>query len=266
MTEPNKTDGPFTGAAMTRDRAVIVAALVGLTTISWLYLIDLAGRTDGMGAAMSDVMAATLTSWSAIDFLLMVIMWWVMMVGMMVPSAAPMILTFATINRRKKERQQPFVPATVFAGGYLVAWGAFSLAATATQWALEQAALMSPMMVSTSPVLGGLLLIAAGAYQWTPLKHACLRNCRSPFSFLINRWRDGHRGALLMGIEHGAYCLGCCWFIMALLFVGGVMNLLWVAAIAAFIFVEKLFPAGERIARAGGALMVTAGLYPLLSV
>jgi predicted metal-binding membrane protein len=211
-------------------------------------------------------MGASLMAWSAYHFGLMVVMWWVMMIGMMVPSAAPMILMFATINRRRRERDQPFVPTAVFAVGYLIAWGAFSVAATAAQWGLEEAALLSPMMVSTSPVLGGLLFVAAGVYQWTPLKHACLRNCRSPFSFIMTRWRDGRRGALGMGIEHGAYCLGCCWFIMALLFVGGVMNLLWVAAIAAFVFVEKLFPAGDRVARGAGVLMVVAGVYMLLPV
>ncbi len=257
MIEPRRTDGPRIGAAMTRDRATVIAALAGLSALSWLYLFHFAGRMDG-GAG---VMAPGLTSWSAMDIVLMVMMWWVMMVGMMVPSATPMILTFATVNRRKRERDQPFVPTFVFAGGYLVAWGAFSFAATAAQWGLEEAALLSPMMVSTSPVLSGLLFVAAGVYQWTPLKHACLRNCRSPFAFIINRWRDGHQGALFMGMEHGAYSLGCCWSIMALLFVGGVMNLLWVAAIAAFVFAEKLFPAGEWVAQASGVFMIAAGVY-----
>ena len=270
MIEPRRTDGPRVGTAMTRDRATVIAALAGLSALSWLYLFLLAGRMDGgvggMGNAMAGVMAPGLTSWSAMDIVLMVIMWWVMMVGMMVPRATPMILTFATINRRKRERDQPFVPTFVFAGGYLVAWGAVSFAATAAQWGLEEAALLSPVMVSTSPVLSGLLFGAAGVYQWTPLKHACLKNCRSPFAFIINRWRDGHQGALVMGIEHGAYCLGCCWSIMALLFVGGVMNLLWVAAIAAFVFAEKLFPAGEWVARASGVFMIAAGVYFLQSV
>ncbi len=261
MTEPRTMDGQAAGAAA--GRTMILVALAGLTGISWLYLIDLAAD---MGGGVSGAMGASLTTWSAYRFLLMFVMWWVMMVGMMVPSAAPMILTFATINRRRRGRDQPFVPTAVFAAGYLAAWGAFSAAATIVQWGLEEAALLSPMMVSTSPVLGGLLFIAAGVYQWTPLKHACLRKCRSPLSFLITRWRDGNRGALLLGIEHGAYCLGCCWFIMALLFVGGVMNLLWVAFIAAVVFVEKLFPAGERLARASGVLMVAAGVYMLLHV
>ena len=130
---------------------------------------------------------------------------------------------------------------------------------------LEEAALLSPMMVSTSPVLGGVLFIAAGIYQWTPLKYACLKNCRSPLGFIMTHWRDGPLGSLRMGVEHGVFCLGCCWSIMALLFVGGVMNLLWVAAIAAFVFVEKLFPAGEMVARGAGVLMVAAGGYLLVA-
>jgi predicted metal-binding membrane protein len=263
MIERQTANGHPAGTANGRDRATILAVLAGLTGISWLYLVDLAAD---MGGGMSGAMGASLSSWSAYHFLLMFVMWWVMMIGMMAPSAAPMILTFATINRRRRERDQPFVPTALFAAGYLAAWGAFSIVAVVLQWGLEEAALLSPMMVLTSPLLGGLLFVAAGIYQWTPLKHACLKNCRSPLSFIITRWRDGRRGALLMGVEHGAYCLGCCWFIMALLFVGGVMNLLWVAFIAAVVFVEKLFPAGERVARTAGVLMFVAGVYMLLHV
>lgn len=260
------TASPILESVLKRDRALVLAGLAGVTILAWVYLVDMAlGMRDmsGMGSAL---VTARADAWSTLDALMMFVMWWVMMVGMMVPSATPMILTFATVNRRKRERDQPFVPTAVFAGGYLVAWGAFSFAATAAQWGLEEAALLSPMMVSTSPVFGGLLFVAAGVYQWTPLKHACLRKCRSPIAFIINRWRDGHKGALFMGMEHGAYCLGCCWSIMALLFVGGVMNLLWVAAIAAFVFAEKMFPGGEWVAQASGVFMIAAGVYFLQSV
>ncbi len=262
MTESRKPDGGPFAATQGRDRMMIVAALVLLTGISWLYLVDLAAS---MGGDMGQAVGASLSTWSASQFGLMFVMWWVMMVGMMVPSAAPMILMFATINRRRRERDEPFVATAVFGVGYLLAWGVFSLVATSAQWGLEEAALLSPMMVSTSSVLGGVLFIAAGVYQWTPLKYACLRNCRSPLGFIMTRWRDGPLGSLRMGVEHGAYCLGCCWSIMALLFVGGVMNLLWVAAIAAFVFVEKLFPAGELVARVAGVLMMAAGGYLLWS-
>jgi predicted metal-binding membrane protein len=234
-----------------RERAVILAALAGVTGLAWLYLVHLARGMDAMPDMAGMSMSAALTF----------LMWWVMMVGMMLPSALPMTLTFATVNRRRRELGTPYVPTAVFVAGYLLAWGAFSLAATGAQWWLERAALMKPMLHLTSPLAGGLLFIAAGLYQLAPLKHACLRRCRSPLAFVLERWHDGTAGALRMGAEHGAYCLGCCAFLMALLFVGGVMNLLWAAAIAAFVLVEKLLPAGEAVARAAGLLAVGAGVW-----
>ncbi|HUH83791.1 MAG TPA: DUF2182 domain-containing protein [Stellaceae bacterium] len=249
-----------------RDRAVILAALACVTALAWLYLHALAAgmaAMDGMADMPGMVMSAAATPWTATDLALTLVMWCVMMVGMMLPSAAPMILTFATVNRRKRVREQPFASTGAFAAGYLLAWGAFSLAATLAQWGSQQAALLS-MAAATSPVLGGALFIAAGVYQLTPLKHACLRRCRSPFDFVINGWREGTLGALKMGLAHGLYCLGCCWILMGLLFAEGVMNLLWAAAIGAFVLVEKLFPAGEWIARAGGILMLAFGSYLLV--
>jgi predicted metal-binding membrane protein len=234
-----------------RERAVILAALAGVTALSWLYLAHLARGMDGMPDMPAMSMSAVLAF----------LMWWVMMIGMMLPGALPMTLTFATVNRRRRELGTPYVPTAVFVAGYLLAWGAFSLAATGAQWWLEHAALMKPMRHLASPLAGGLLFIAVGLYQLAPLKHACLRRCRSPLAFVLERWHDGTAGALRMGAEHGAYCLGCCAFLMALLFVGGVMNLLWAAAIAAFVLVEKLAPAGEAVARAAGLLAVGAGVW-----
>ena len=167
-------------------------------------------------------------------FALTFAMWAVMMVGMMLPSATPMILTLSALRRRKAEAAARFPPAFLFAFGYLLTWSGFSLLATLLQWTLDQLAQLSPMLTTTNATLGGALFLLAGLYQLTPLKQACLRHCRSPFAFLFNRWRDGWSGALRMGLAHGAYCLGCCWLLMALLFVVGVMNLLWVAAIALF--------------------------------
>jgi len=175
-----------------------------------------------------------------------------MMLGMMLPSAAPMILTFETLQRRKRERDEAYVPTAIFVAGYLLVWGAFSLAATVAQWWLQQAALLSPMLALETPLLGALIFVLAGLYQWTPLKYACLRQCRSPFGFLLSQWRDGWRGALRMGVRHGLYCLGCCWVLMLLLFTFGVMNLVWVAAVAAFVCAEKLLPGGLWIGRASG--------------
>jgi predicted metal-binding membrane protein len=224
-----------------RERAVILAALAGITALSWLYLVSMAAMA--MGGA------------------LMFLMWWVMMIGMMLPSALPMTLTFATVNRRRRELGTPYVPTALFVAGYVLAWGVFSVAATVLQWGLERAALMTPMMRTSSPLAGGLLFMAAGLYQLTPLKHACLRRCRSPLAFVLERWHDGTAGALRMGVEHGAYCLGCCALPMALLFVGGVMNLLWVAAIAAWVLVEKVLPAGPVLARAAGVSAMALGAW-----
>ena len=248
-----------------RDRLVVLAGLGGVTVLAWLYLILLAaGMVDGPGA-MGEAMAnARPIPWTAGDFALMVLMWPVMMVGMMLPGAKPMILLFAMINRKKREAGHPFVPTGALALGYAGAWTAFSLFATILQWALHSAALLSPMLVSTSAVLAGALFIAAGTYQLTPLKHACLKNCRSPVHFIMTRWRNGSVGALRMGLEHGAYCVGCCWFLMGLLFALGVMNLLWVAALTILVLVEKAAPHGEWTARISGVAMLAAGLYLLI--
>ncbi len=183
---------------------------------------------------------------------------------MMLPSAAPMILTFSTVNRKRREQEQPFVPTGIFVLGYLAVWTIFSALAALAQWALHATALLSPTMASTSPFFGRALLIAAGVFQWTPMKHACLRHCRSPLSFLMTDWREGKSGALRMGLKHGAYCTGCCWFLMALLFVAGVMNMWWVAIIAGFVLLEKVAPKGMWIGRIAGALLIAWGAWMML--
>jgi predicted metal-binding membrane protein len=246
-----------------RDRWVVWLALLGVTAIAWLYLLML--RADMTDVAMDEMPGmAMVAPWTPAVFVLNFAMWWVMMLGMMLPSAAPMLLTFSTLNRSKRARGQGFVPTAVFLLGYLIVWGFFSLGATVAQGALERVALLSPMLAATSTVLGGGLLVLAGVYQFTPWKGACLRKCRSPFAFVVNHWRDGWGGALRMGVEHGAYCLGCCWALMAVLFVVGVMNLLWVAGIAGFVFAEKLLPGGVWIGRVGGGAMVGVGIFLLV--
>jgi predicted metal-binding membrane protein len=243
-------------AVLKRDRLVALAGVAGITALAWIYLLAAAE----MGGMTGGTVMADLRPWSALDFLLMFLMWAVMMVAMMVPSAAPMILLFAAISRKQRAEDHAFAPTGAFLAGYVVLWSAFSLAATSLQWALEQAALLSATMVSTSPLLGGLLLIGAGLYQWTPLKNVCLKHCRSPLHFIMKGWKRGARGAFAMGLEHGAFCVGCCWVLMGLLFVGGVMNLLWIAAIAVFVLIEKLLPLGAAAGRVGGLFLGLAGL------
>jgi predicted metal-binding membrane protein len=211
--------------------------------------------------AMSEMAMAAMASavWTPGYAVLMFFMWWIMMMAMMLPSAAPMILLFATINRKQRATGSPYVPTGIFAAGYVLVWAAFSLVAVGAQWGLERSGLLSSMLASTSVVLGAGLLIAAGIYQLTPLKHACLRHCRSPLFFITHHWRPGGPGALRMGVEHGAFCTGCCWFLMALLFYGGIMNLYWIAGLALYVLVEKIVPAGHHVGRLAGALLIAWG-------
>ena len=249
-------------SVLRRDRLIVLGGLAGITALAWIYIGYLAWEMGHMDMSM-DMAMPHMQTWGVTDLVLLFVMWAVMMVAMMVPSAAPMMLMYTTINRRRREQQQPYVPTAIFLAGYLLVWAGFSILATLAQWGLHSAALLSPMMVSTSPILGGLVLLAAGIFQWTPLKYTCLARCRSPLGFLMTDWREGHRGALIMGLRHGMYCVGCCWFLMALLFVAGVMNLLWVAAIAAFVLVEKVVPRGDLVGRVAGGGLVLAGLVML---
>jgi predicted metal-binding membrane protein len=187
-----------------------------------------------------------------------------MMVAMMLPSAAPMILLFALVNRRSREQGASYVPTACFAAGYLIVWGGFSLAATLLQWWLEQSGWLTMSMASASRWLGGGLLIAAGLYQLTPLKHACLRHCRGPIEFISRSWRPGRRGALRMGLEHGAFCVGCCWVVMGLLFYGGVMNVFWIVGLAVLVLLEKVLPAGHGLGSLSGLGFIAWGVAVLL--
>ncbi len=264
---------------MKRDRSILLVGLVLVTMLAWLYVIREASsmknmNTMDMSMPMNmpmdmgmDMTMPQMHTWTVIDLVLIFTMWAVMMMAMMVPTAAPMILLFATFNRKRRERQRPFVRTGIFLLGYLIVWTGFSIIAALAQWGLHRAALLSPMMVSTSSVLGGSLLVAAGIFQWTPLKNTCLAHCRSPLDFFSSDWREGNGGALIMGLKHGAYCLGCCWILMLLLFVTGVMNLIWIAAIAVFVLIEKAAPAQFRAYVSGGAglVLVGWGLFMLLS-
>lgn len=238
-----------------RDRAIVVAALTSVTALSWLYIIQM---THIPARGMRHV-GGIILSCCGVDFWVTFLMWTVMMVGMMVPSAAPMILAFAMMNRRRAERGGPYVPTASFVAGYLVAWTVFSAVAALAQWALFQAALLNPRTETVGPALAGALLIVAGIFQLSSAKYACLTQCRSPLAFLLHEWRDGSRGALRMGLRHGAFCIGCCWMLMALLFVAGVMNLLWVAAIAAYVLAEKVLPAARAVSRIGAAACLAVG-------
>jgi predicted metal-binding membrane protein len=247
-----------------------MAGLGGITVAAWVYVVVAArrmasGSADMRGHSMAPMMDAMtgVQPWTTTEFVLRLVMWTVMMVAMMAPTAAPMTLLYAAVARKAASRHNPLASTFVFVAGYIAMWMVFSLVATVAQHALDQAALLSPMMSSRSAVFGAAVLIAAGAYQFTPLKDACLRKCRAPAHFLSRYWRTGNLGAFGMGLRLGTFCVGCCWILMGLLFVGGVMNLLWIAAIAIFVLLEKTIPFGDVSGRFAGAAMIVVGALGL---
>ena len=248
-----------------RDRVIALLALGGLLVAAWSYLLYLAcGMADPAMSEMPGMPGMSITMpdmhpWSWVEFAALLMMWIIMMIAMMIPAAAPMILAFSAVHRRRASEGGPAVPTSIFVLGYLVVWGLFGLVAAVVQVALHARALLSPDMSAAGPLFAGALLIAAGIFQWTPLKHACLSACRSPLSFLMSRWREGRAGSFLVGLQHGLYCLGCCWALMALLFAAGVMNLVWVAGLAIIVMVEKVAPRGDMLARLAGVGLLLAG-------
>jgi predicted metal-binding membrane protein len=262
-------------AVLRRDRAIIIAALSLLTLLAWADLVWLAddmsmGGMDMTGFRMipagQGLMMPATAPWQPVEFAYVFAMWTVMMIGMMTPSVAPMILIYARVGRQAVMSGHPFAASGWFTSGYLISWTGFSLAATLAQWALQRAALLTPMMESASNVLGGIVLIAAGIYQWTPVKEACLSYCQAPLTFIMRHggFRGDPSGALMLGLRHGIYCVGCCWALMALLFVGGIMNLLWIAALAILVLLEKVIPSGRIIARFAGGAFVLAGGWMMI--
>lgn len=272
-----------------RDRAVTILGLAVLCALTWVYIV--AGAGLGMGAwemtgpalspqhhaadpmpGMADMAGmdagAAATVWGPVAWALMVGMWWAMMIAMMTPAASPTILLYARVHRHARAQGQPAAisaPTAVFATGYFLAWLGFSVVATALHQALQLAGVISATtMDSQVRWVSGLVLVATGAYQLSPLKNACLSHCRSPAAFLSRHWRPGALGALRLGALHGAYCVGCCWMLMALLFVGGVMNLAWIAALSLLVLAEKLLPAGRWIGRATGIVLLAWGAALLL--
>jgi predicted metal-binding membrane protein len=270
-----------------RDRIVTVAGLLILCGIAWLYIVEGAGL--GMSARQMTTLAlfphqqaedvmqgmpgmqvdAGRTTWGVATWALMVSMWWIMMIAMMTPSAAPTILLYARVHRSAAAQGQfrdEAAPIGAFAAGYLTVWLGFAIVATALHWALERAGLVSTMMMgSRSRWLSGAVLITAGLYQLSPLKNVCLAQCRAPASFLARHWRPHASGALRLGARHGVYCVGCCWMLMTLLFVGGVMNLIWIAALTTMVLIERVLPRGQWIGRSAGVALAGWGVATLVA-
>ena len=277
--EMNVEGAPLTERLLQRDRWVVLGGMVAITLLSWTYILS--GARTGMSVSgMTSVslfphrMATTMGSmamqpamWSPGYWIIMLLMWWVMMIAMMTPSAAPMILLYARAIRHaqgKGQLEQGAVPSSAFAAGYLMAWLGFSLLSTTLQWELERSGEVSSMlMVSTKAGVSATILVFAGMYQLSPWKQMCLRHCRAPGEFLSRHWRSGAWGALRMGFEHGAFCVGCCWMLMALLFVGGIMNVLWIAVLAIFVLLEKVVSYGSWLTRATGIVLLAWGVATL---
>jgi predicted metal-binding membrane protein len=256
-----------------RDSAIVLSGMVALTLLAWSYLLTGAGMGMSLRETtmlslfphrMADMpmpgMGMRMGGWTVGHFIIVILMWWVMMIAMMTPSAAPMILLYARATRHGQgsgKLERGVVPTAAFAGGYLAVWLGFSLLAALLQWGLEQSGLVSAMMMaSTSGYVSAAILAAAGLYQLSPLKHVCLSHCRAPAAFLSHHWRPGSSGALRMGLTHGAYCVGCCWVLMALLFVGGIMNAIWIAGLSILVLGEKLAPHGTWLGRAAGLILL----------
>jgi predicted metal-binding membrane protein len=251
------------GAVLRHDRTLVVTGLAAVIALSWAWLLAGAGlHMDQMDMGGGQIMLMA-PAWTPGYAAMIFLMWIVMMAAMMLPSAAPAILLVAALTRQRGERHAT-VSSWQFALGYLAIWGAFSLIATGLQFALDRAGLLSETMASGSVVLAALLLIAAGVYQWTPWKQACLRHCRSPVDFLTRYWRQGAFGPMRAGAWHGAFCLGCCWMLMGLLFVGGLMNMFWITGLALLVLIEKLFPFGRRVSQITGAVLIGWGVFVLV--
>jgi len=243
------------------ERGIILAALVILSALAWWYTIYLAKTMNCCTFAIKDAGGF----WSGQQFLMMFLMWVVMMVAMMVPSIVPMVLVFAMVNGQRRKQARAYVSTVFFLLGYLIVWTAFSLLMTFLQEWLQASAFISEHMVLNNPTLNGSILILAGIFQCSSFKNKCLTHCRSPFDFIMTDWREGRGGAVMMGLRHGMFCLGCCWLLMLLLFVGGVMNIMWIVFLTVFVLGEKVFPYGRLISRIAGVVFFTWGSMILVS-
>ncbi len=256
MTSARDTHAAPLESVLAQDRTVVLGGLAGVSGLAWAYSIS-----EATGIHWTDAHLPHASAWDTRVFAVVFIMWSVMMVAMMVPSASPVVLAYAALHRKQGTGQRPLGAVTAFVVGYVVVWTMFSAAATVAQWSLHRAALISAFGASTSAPFGGGLLVVAGVFQWTSLKSACLTHCRSPFLFFMTSWREGTAGAFKMGLEHGVFCLGCCWALMGLMFFAGVMNIYWLAGLSILVLVEKAVPSGVRLGKLAGAVMIGWGIY-----
>jgi predicted metal-binding membrane protein len=260
-TRPDETNRTAIEAAFASDRLIVLGGIGAITLVSWAYTCSMVrAHQSGMAGQVALPHAHHRTAY---DLAFLCLMWTVMMVAMMAPAVAPAVLMFARMNRSRRGPENAHQETALFAAGYFALWTAYSGAASLAQWGLQKAGLVSPSMAFSSTALSGMVLTAAGIYQWTPLKNSCLSHCRTPLSYLMTHWRTGPGGALRMGMEHGWHCVLCCWLLMLLLLVAGAMNLLWMGAITALVLVEKLTPGNRWITPVSGALLTCWGVWML---
>lgn len=260
MPEPALLGGRAARRPPGRDRVIVLSGLAAAAALAWAYVLYMGWGMAHMDAGMAMAIMPRMTDWHIVDLLLVLAMWAIMMAAMMLPSIVPMVLSFASLSRRQRAHQLPYMPTGVFVLGYLAVWSAFSLGATLAQWGLLEARLVTPMMVSATPWVAAALLVFAGIFQFTPLKQACLAKCASPLGFLLTEWREGTFGAWIMGVRHGTYCVGCCALLMTLLFVFGVMNVVWIVAVSVYVLLEKILPRARWLRFVGGVLLICWGV------
>lgn len=242
-----------------RDRYIIISSMAVMSLLAWFYMVYLYKQMEQMNMDSLFFAMPMTAHWTGTDFALMFLMWVVMMIAMMTPSVAPLILIFARVNRQRQQQQSPYIKTAYLLTGYFLVWAGFSFIATFLQWTLQQVSMLNPEMVTTSKVLSSLILITAGIFQFSSLKNKCLKYCRSPLEFIYHNWKEGKNGAIKMGIENGIYCVGCCWILMTLLFVTGIMNILWVALIAIFVLIEKIASNPKWISSISGIILIAYG-------
>jgi len=247
------------GNLLKKDRLLVLMGIVTITILGWAYMIHMAMNMTKKGMSMTK---PCLMHWSTGDVLHLFVMWTIMMAAMMLPAATPMIMMFATVNEQQSNEKSPLIPTWFFIWGYLAVWTVFSGLTTLTQWGLHLSSLLTHHMVITNPVLGGFLLIAAGIFQWTPFRDTCMSKCRSPLGFLMTEWREGRRGALIMGLKAGVFCVGCCWLLMVLCFVLGVMNMIWMAVLTAFMLLERVID-NKWLSRTAGLMLIVWGMWAI---
>ena len=240
-----------------KDRSIVYIGVIAILLVSWLYLLNMVEQHSRMDMTMMSMPQHA----SSYDFLILFLMWAVMMTAMMLPGVLPATAVFTAFNRRKKAQAQPYVKTYIFVIGYLLTWTVCSLLFALAQSGLLKAGVLDSTMKTSSPLLSGSILLLAGIYQWTPFKEVCLKHCRTPLGFFIERWREGHPGAVYMGWRYGLFCVGCCWALMAIMFSVGAMNILWMAILSVFVLCEKIFPAHTLLRNIAGVLLVGWGSY-----